>query len=129
MKQETTMSKPPESTEALTRMPCHPQVTAMTDAEVAQWLALLDGWTVQDGKLVKEYRFADFHATMAFTDALAALIHAADHHPDLALGYNRCRVSYNTHSVNGGRGGLSENDFICAAQADALYQRTRAGAA
>ena len=42
--------------------------------------------------------------------------HAEDHHPDLAVGYSRCVVRFNTHSV----GGISINDFICAAKVDAL---------
>jgi pterin-4a-carbinolamine dehydratase len=42
--------------------------------------------------------------------------HAEDHHPELRLGYDRCVVRYNTHSV----GGISINDFICAAKVDAL---------
>ena len=48
---------------------------------------------------------------MAFVNALAWIAHAEDHHPDLALGYNRCMVRFNTH-----RSGLSDNDFICAAK-------------
>jgi 4a-hydroxytetrahydrobiopterin dehydratase len=39
-----------------------------------------------------------------------------DHHPDLAIGYNYCRLRYSTHAVNG----LTENDFICAAKIDRL---------
>jgi 4a-hydroxytetrahydrobiopterin dehydratase len=54
---------------------------------------------------------------MAFVNALAWISHREDHHPDLAVGYNQCRVTYWTHAV----GGLSENDFICAAKCDALF--------
>jgi 4a-hydroxytetrahydrobiopterin dehydratase len=66
--------------------------------------------------LSREFRFPDFHATMAFVNAVAWIAHAEDHHPDLEVGFSRCRVTYSTHSV----GGLSENDFICAAKVDAL---------
>jgi 4a-hydroxytetrahydrobiopterin dehydratase len=52
------------------------------------------------------------------------MIHREDHHPDLTVGYRRCKVSWTTHSA-GNR--LSDNDFICAAKADALYAG-RAGA-
>jgi CRP-like cAMP-binding protein len=51
---------------------------------------------------------------MAFVNAIANLIHEQDHHPELLVGYNYCTVRYNTHSVNNGKGGISENDFICA---------------
>ena len=53
---------------------------------------------------------------MAFVNALAWIAHSEDHHPDLEVGYRHCRVRFSTHSV----GGLSENDFICAARVDAL---------
>ncbi len=53
---------------------------------------------------------------MAFVNALAWVAHPEDHHPDLAVSYNRCAVRFNTHSV----GGISINDFICAAKVDAL---------
>ena len=53
---------------------------------------------------------------MAFVNALAWIAHVEDHHPDLAVSYSRCTVRFNTHSV----GGISINDFICAAKVDAL---------
>ena len=53
---------------------------------------------------------------MAFVNALAFVAHREDHHPDLGVHYDRCVVRYSTHDV----GGLSENDFICAAKAEAL---------
>ncbi len=54
---------------------------------------------------------------MAFVNATAWISHREDHHPDLSVGYNKCRVDYITHAI----GGLSENDFICAAKIDALF--------
>ena len=66
--------------------------------------------------LARDFRFGDFHATMAFVNAVAWIAHVEDHHPDLEVGYGHCRVAWSTHSV----GGLSENDFICAAKVDAL---------
>ena len=49
---------------------------------------------------------------MAFVNTVAALARQENHHPDMAISYNRCRVSWSTHSV----GALSRNDFICAAR-------------
>jgi 4a-hydroxytetrahydrobiopterin dehydratase len=76
------------------------------------------GWSiVEDGKALKRaFRFEDFYRTMAFANAVAWIANAEDHHPDLELGYNYCRVRFSTHSI----GGLSDNDFICAAKIDAL---------
>ena len=96
--------------------PCEGGV-ALTTAQAQDFLKGLNGWKVEGGKLVKVYPFANYHQTMAFVNALAWISHREDHHPDLAVGYNKCRVEYSTHAV----GGLSENDFICAAKADALF--------
>jgi 4a-hydroxytetrahydrobiopterin dehydratase len=51
-------------------------------------------------------------------NAVAEIAHSEDHHPEMVVGYNRCTVRYSTHSVNQGRGGISYNDFICAAKID-----------
>ena len=79
-------------------------------------MALLNGWAVQGSCLEQDFRFPDFHATMAFVNAVAWIAHRADHHPDLVVGYNRCRLQWSTHSA----GGLTLKDQICAAQVDAL---------
>lgn len=100
--------------------------TGLDDAEVARHLAAVDGWALQDGKIVKDFAFKDYYRTLAFVNAIAYVIHAEDHHPELTITYNRCTVKFDTHSVNGGRGGLSENDFICAAKVDAVFQQSAA---
>lgn len=82
------------------------------------FLELLPEWTLaaDQRSISKDYRFADFHHCMAFVNALAWIAHREDHHPDLEVGYGHCRVRLNTHDV----GGLSINDFICAAKIEAL---------
>ena len=89
---------------------------ALTAIEIEANLAQHPGWQLHAGALEKTYRFANYHETMAFVNAVAFIAHAQDHHPDLSVHYDRCVVRYSTHDV----GGLSENDFICAAKADAL---------
>jgi 4a-hydroxytetrahydrobiopterin dehydratase len=84
--------------------------------QIAIHLALVPGWALVDDAIQRQYIFRDYHRTMAFVNALAWIAHAEDHHPDLLVSYNRCTVRFNTHSV----GGLSLNDFICAAKVDAL---------
>lgn len=93
--------------------------SALTNAQVQQHLTLAPDWTLVDGAIQRRYQFADFHRTMAFVNALAWVAHVEDHHPDLRVSYDRCTVRFNTHSV----GGISINDFICAAKADALMER------
>jgi 4a-hydroxytetrahydrobiopterin dehydratase len=88
----------------------------MSTDEINARLAQVPGWHLHDGALEKSYSFPDYHHTMAFVNALAWIAHREDHHPDLAVGYSRCTVRFNTHSV----GGISINDFICAAKVDAL---------
>ena len=68
--------------------------------------------------LTRTYEFKNFYRTMAFVNAVASVAHAEDHHPDLAVSYARVSVSYSTHDA----GGLTENDFICAAKLDALHR-------
>lgn len=90
----------------------------MSADEIQRHLAAAPGWALVDGAIQKRYDFADYHRTMAFVNALASVAHQEDHHPDLLVSYNRCTVRYNTHSV----GGISVNDFICAAKLDALLR-------
>ncbi len=89
---------------------------AMGDAEIEQNLVLVQGWSLADGAIEKRFDFDDFHRTMAFVNAVAWVAHREDHHPDLAVGYSACTVRLSTHSV----GGISINDFICAARLNAL---------
>ncbi|MEK0429712.1 MAG: hypothetical protein RL001_2239 [Pseudomonadota bacterium] len=109
---------------ALLRVSCRHLEQAASDAEIAAALLVLTDWMVENGKLVRTFRFRDYHQTLAFVNAIADIIHREDHHPELVVSYNRCIVRYDTHSVNGGKGGLSENDFICAAKIDDVFSRT-----
>ena len=68
-------------------------------------------------RIEKTFRFADYHQTMAFVNALAWIAHREDHHPDLAVHYNRCVVTFSTHDA----GGVTLNDVICAAKAERLF--------
>jgi 4a-hydroxytetrahydrobiopterin dehydratase len=69
------------------------------------------------GALQPSFRFADWWETLAFVNALAWMVHRQDHHPDLAVSYDRCTVRWSTHSA----GGVTVSDFACAARSDAIY--------
>jgi 4a-hydroxytetrahydrobiopterin dehydratase len=100
-------------------VPCEGGIPALSiDEARAQLRALSADWSLaSDARSIRrEFRFLDFYRTMSFVNALAHIANIEDHHPDLEVGYNYCRVRYNTHAV----GGLSENDFICAAKIDQL---------
>ena len=108
---------------ALLTQSCRHLEQAASQDEIAAALAVLTDWSVEAGKLVRTFRFRDYHQTLAFVNAIAETIHREDHHPELVIGYNRCTVRYDTHSVNAGQGGLSDNDFICAAKIDEIFNR------
>ncbi len=89
----------------------------LNESEIAARLATLNGWERHGNTITKRHIFANFHETMAFVNAIAWIAHRCDHHPDLQIGYNYCRVSFTTHSA----GGLTDKDFAAAARIDALF--------
>lgn len=108
----------------LTQKRCRPCEggTQPLDDETAESLLeqLNPDWELDAAKaaIERRFRFTNFHQTMAFVNAVAWIAHQEEHHPDMEVGYNRCIVRYSTHAI----GGLSENDYICAAKIDALLQ-------
>ena len=105
---------------------CAPQTQALGADELASLLDAVSEWRKDNGSIVRQFAFKDYYRTMAFVNAVAWVAHTEDHHPEMTVTYNSCTVRYNTHSVNGGRGGLSINDFICAAKLDALFDTAAA---
>jgi 4a-hydroxytetrahydrobiopterin dehydratase len=99
-------------------VPCEGGVAPLTPEQVRPMLKGLQGWSLDGGAIAKTFKFANYHETMAFVNATAWISHREDHHPDLVVKWGECRVSYVTHAI----GGLSENDFICAAKIDALFE-------
>ena len=81
-------------------------------------LKQLPGWKqIDKGEAIeKTFTFKNYYRTLAFVNALAYIAHTEDHHPDLGVHYNKAVVRYSTHDV----GGLSMNDFICAAKVERL---------
>jgi 4a-hydroxytetrahydrobiopterin dehydratase len=98
--------------------PCEGGVAPLTATEIHDLLAQLTGWQYVNGRIVKSYAFQNHYQVMAFVNAVAWISHREDHHPDITVGYNQCHVEYVTHAI----GGLSENDFICAAKVDKLFE-------
>jgi 4a-hydroxytetrahydrobiopterin dehydratase len=99
--------------------PCEGGVAPLIRAEAAALLSKLDAkWTLaEDARSIRcELAFKDFYRTMSFVNAVAHVANIEDHHPDLEVGYNYCRIVFTTHSIKG----LCENDFICAAKIDLI---------
>lgn len=97
--------------------PCEGGVAPLSDAQVGPLLKGLPGWERDGAKIFKVFNFKDHYQTQAFVNAVAWVSHREDHHPSVIVGYNTARVEYWTHAI----GGLSDNDFICAAKVDALF--------
>ena len=98
---------------------CEGGVAPLTRAEAENLLKEVAGdWVLnmEAGALSRDFKFRDFYRTMSFVNALAHVANIEDHHPDLEVGYNYCRVQFTTHAIKG----LSENDFICAAKIDRI---------
>lgn len=91
---------------------------ALNSEQIQHLLPQVDEhWSIKDNKMLfRAFKFTNFYETMAFVNAIAWIANQENHHPDLEVGYNYCRVHWMTHAMQG----LSQNDFICAAKIDAL---------
>jgi 4a-hydroxytetrahydrobiopterin dehydratase len=88
----------------------------LTDDEIAARLVGLD-WTREDDVIVRDLKFEDFAAAIAFVDRVAELAETYNHHPDILVhGWNKVRLSLSNHAA----GGLTEIDFEMAARFDAI---------
>lgn len=102
----------------LLRKKSHPREgdAALTPEQADLLVPLIKGWARTGLEIHKTYTFLNYYEAIAFVNAVAFVSHAEDHHPNMEVSFNRVRVRYSTHSV----GGLSENDFICAAKIESL---------
>ena len=90
---------------------------AMGADEIAAAMAQLHGdWRVEGNKLARRFEVKGFAPAMLLANAAGFLAEREGHHPDICLGWGWCEVTFWTHTV----GGLSLNDFICAAKLDAM---------
>ena len=88
----------------------------LSDDEVQQALANCPGWSLVDGKLQREFQFADFQEAFAFMTRVALIAEKRDHHPEWFNVYNRVEITLTTHDA----GGLSLRDVKMARKIDAL---------
>jgi 4a-hydroxytetrahydrobiopterin dehydratase len=85
-------------------------VAKLTDSQIFEGLTSLAGWKVQNGKLHREYKFADFAHAFGFMATAAPLIEKNNHHPEWANVYNRVTVDLSTHDA----GGITQKDLDLA---------------
>jgi len=100
---------------------CYGDSPALDESEARRLLGQLhEDWTLDPaaGRIGRRVALRDYLRVMAFANSVAWIAEAQNHHPDLHIGYASCTVEYTTHAI----GGLSRNDFICAARVDALLR-------
>ena len=102
---------------ALAAQHCRRNAPKLGSVALRERLASLKGWIEVAERIEKTFRFADYYRTMSFVNALASLAHREDHHPDLAVYYDHCVVTWSTHRA----GGVTRNDCICAAKTESFY--------
>ena len=95
---------------------CEGGTPTLPQNEIREFLERLPGWASDGRAIARTFTFKNHYETMAFVNAVAFVSHREDHHPVMEVGYKTCAVRYTTHAA----GGLTENDFICAAKVDAL---------
>ena len=98
---------------------CEEKTSRLTDDDIKSHLPDISSeWRLaEDSKSISRiFKFKNYYDTMAFVNVVAMVAHQQDHHPEMTVTYNTCRVVFSTHSV----GGLSMNDFICAAKVDGI---------
>ena len=90
----------------------------LTKTQIDKAIKPLKAWKSSGGAISKTYNFKNYYETMAFVNATAWISHAQDHHPDLEVGYNKCKVTYSTHS----EGGVTAKDMECARLVEELMR-------
>jgi 4a-hydroxytetrahydrobiopterin dehydratase len=86
--------------------------------EIHDKLSSLPGWEVKDGQLAKTFIAQDFQSAIAFVVRVAFFAEAADHHPDIAIAYNKVGIALSTHS----EGGITEKDFALAEKIERVFR-------
>ncbi len=89
-------------------------MAVLSDQDVQARLGGLEGWERDGDAIVRQFEFKDFVGSVDFVNRITPLAEAMNHHPDLAISWNKVTVTLSTHS----EGGLTENDFELASQID-----------
>lgn len=98
-----------------------PRPKALEPSEIEARLKALDGWTLESGKLHREFRFASFVDAFGFMTQSALHAEKLDHHPEWSNVYDRVEVDLTTHDANG----ITELDFELAARMNAAAEAAR----
>lgn len=91
----------------------------LSETEIAAGLETLPAWSLQEGRLHREYRFPDFIHAFGFMATAAIAIEKMNHHPDWSNVWNRVRVELWTHDA----GGITTKDLELAMTLEAIAKR------
>lgn len=100
--------------------PCGPEIPPLKKEEVEKYLNELNSrWEHKENKISRIFKFNDFVEAMQFVNSVAAVAEEANHHPNIAIFYNKVTLTLWTHAIKG----LSLNDFIVAAKINNLLKK------
>lgn len=88
--------------------------TVLSTAEITTQLSQLVGWEVKDGKLHRQFQFADFAQAFGFMASMAVVSESMGHHPEWFNVYNKVHVDLTTHDA----GGITQKDLDWATKAN-----------
>jgi 4a-hydroxytetrahydrobiopterin dehydratase len=89
---------------------------ALPGERIAQRLHEVPGWSLQGHTIVRTFACGDFDGAMRFANDVARVANAANHHPDIAISWDRVTLTLWSHDA----GGLTDRDFDLARTIDAL---------
>ena len=88
----------------------------LSEKELSDALATLDGWAVDGTVLKNGYKFENFARALEFVNRVGALAETADHHPDITFGWGYAELALTTHD----RGGITDVDIALASKIDQI---------
>lgn len=99
-------------------------IEKLSASEITASLRSIPNWTIEDGKLYRQFLFPRFVEAFGFMASVATVCEKQDHHPEWFNVYNKVQISLTTHEA----GGISERDFLLARSIDEIYERSPASA-
>jgi 4a-hydroxytetrahydrobiopterin dehydratase len=91
-------------------------IQKLGNEEVRKEVDSLKGWSLQKGKLHREYKFRDFIEAFGFMSRVALTAQSLDHHPEWSNVWNQVTIDLSTHSI----GGISKLDVELASKIQEL---------
>ena len=99
-------------------VPCEGGMPPLPQEKVDELLKEVPEWELEEGKVVRRFKFKDFKEAISFVNKVADLAESENHHPNISIfGWNKVKLIFFTHAIKG----LSKNDFIMAAKVNEIH--------